>query len=650
MRVDFVRAEPYIKNPDALINVVNWGPSTFEPTWAWDFHSIEDMASCYDRLIDYDRENVGSYRPSLAEEVPTIENGGISPDGLTYRFHIRSGVSFVNGLPLTPEDVEYSFERAIVRDPEWGPVFLLIDPLLGVLSTRDGNGGFTVIFEDIDNAVVVEGEDLVFHLAKPYAPFMALLASWFSSIVSKQWCIANGDWPGTAETWEAYNNAPSSPLDGETMGTGPFKLESWTSGEVDLGRNDLYWRGPAKLEHVIFKVVDDAYAAVQMLIDGDADISYVSRQFYSLLEGVEGIRDFRNLPTMVVYLYYFNYAIPEYSPLIGSGQLDGNGIPPDFFSDIDIRKAFAYSIDYEGIINDLYLGEANQPASIIVEGVQFHNPDQPKYTFDLAKAQEHFEQAWEGQVWETGFSFALPYWQGSWTAYTLAEIVKDNIECLNPNFHMELVPVSFYMLFSRQLPFYYAGWGADFYDPDSIVRPMLHSEVPYGDAYLTGYSDPYVDYLIDAGVETIDNAERQAIYYELQSIYHEDAVSIPLAQPLNRHYERDWVQGWYHNPMAPTDFYSLWKEDNNLVNMLISYVEDLVNNEVLNQGEGNSLIKKLESAIHLIDKGNLQGASQKVNDFIDQVEALIVSERLPMEIGQELIALAQEIIESLGVI
>ncbi len=209
---------------------------------------------------------------------------------------------------------------------------------------------------------------------------------------------------------------------------------------------------------------------------------------------------------------------------------------------------------------------------------------------------------------------------------------------------MDLVWVSFYEIFSGMLPTWFTGWGADYADPDNFVFRLLHST-----QNLNGYSDPIVDELIEAGVSTVDPAERQAIYYQLQSIYHDEVIGLPIAQPLNRHYERDWVQGWYYNPVF-TDFYSISKEDTNLVNMLISYVEELVDSEVLKPGTGNSLIKKLEEAIHLMDKGNLQGASHKLNDFIDQVEALISSGRLPMEIGQELIALAQKIIESLGVI
>ena len=70
--------------------------------------SMMVVSNCYDTLVVYDRERMDRFRPLLVTEVPSLENGRISADGLTYRFTIR------NDSTLTPEDVEYSFERVMV--------------------------------------------------------------------------------------------------------------------------------------------------------------------------------------------------------------------------------------------------------------------------------------------------------------------------------------------------------------------------------------------------------------------------------------------------------------------------------------------------------------------------------------------------------
>jgi hypothetical protein len=145
-------------------------------------------------------------------------------------------------------------------------------------------------------------------------------------------------------------------------------------------------------------------------------------------------------------------------------------------------------------------------------------------------------------------------------------------------------------------------------------------------------------------MNTVDPAERQAIYYELQRIYHENVLGIPLVQPLTRHYQRDWVWGWYHNPAAAMDFYEMLKGTyQDATKNIITHIENLVNSGILGPEAGSSLNETLDSAIALMDNGDLMAASQKLNDFIDQVNAL----DLPVENRDELIALAQEIIEVL---
>jgi peptide/nickel transport system substrate-binding protein len=74
------------------------------------------------------------------------------------------------------------------------------------------------------------------------------------------------------------------------------------------------------------------------------------------------------------------------------------------------------------------------------------------------------------------------------------------------------------------------------------------------------YSNPHVNELIEKGITEIDPSKRKEIYYELQKIYYEDVPSFVLVQALGRHWERDWIQGWYYNPIHPgTYFYDLSK-------------------------------------------------------------------------------------------
>jgi peptide/nickel transport system substrate-binding protein len=505
--------------------------------------------------------------PRLATEVPTLENGGISPDGLTYRFHIRDGVEFANGYQLTPEDVEYSIKRVMVYDAPYGPAWMLLRFLTGYSSTRDWDGSaIPEALDAIDQSVEVDGDYVVLHLATPYAPSMSILALTPCSIVSKQWCIENGDWPGTRATMPDYYNHWPTPFDtwewedSVSMGTGPFVLGSCTEEEKVLARNDAYWRGPAQLETVIVKSIHDWETRKQMFLDGDVDICHVFATEYTELEGVEGIRVHTGLLRLVVDGLNFNFEIAGTSPFIGSGLLGEDGIPTDFFANPDIRKGFAYAFDYDGFIDSFFQGEAIRPATPVMEGLPFYNPEQEKYTTDLAQAELHFRNA---GVWDSGFRFTLVYNEGNFLKQDLAEFLKTTIESINPRFHLDVIgipwPEYWNAWSSGQLPLkLFASWGADYPDPDNLVYPYMYSSGYYPP--FQGYSDPVVDSLIEDGWHETDPVLREAIYYELQRIYHDDAPGIILAQTIARHYERTWVRGWYHNPITRMDFYTISKE------------------------------------------------------------------------------------------
>lgn len=546
-----------VKNPDTLI-IADYGTvNSLDPAYAYDTASGSRIMNIYEPLIFFDGEKTGEFVPMLATRVPSVDNGLLSVDGMTYIFPIREGVKFHNGEMLTPEDVEYTFERAMVQDRSGGPIWMFFEPLLGIGGSRDGEGEISIDFADIDNAVEVVGDSVVFHLASPYPPFLGILANSWGGIVNKKFVVENGGWDGTADTWQDFNG----PAPGEeilhkiTCGTGPFELERWDPAvETVLIRNDDYWREPAKLKRVVFKYIEEWTTRKLMFLAGDVDVVQVDTQYIQEMEGIEGIRIYKDLPGLVVGAAFYNFEInPEGNTDIGSGQLDGQGIPPDFFSDKDIRLAFSYSFDWTVFLRDVYFNEASQPSSPIINGLPYINPEQPVYSRDRAKAEEHFKKAWGGKVWENGFKFTILYNTGNAQRRTASHIFEDNVEALNPKFRIEVRPVEWatYLdeLTANKLTLFILGWGADYPDPHNFVHPFMHTDGSF--SAFQSYSNPEVDALIAEGIATVDPAKRQEIYYQLQALYYEDVPSIGLYQPLERRYERDWVKGWYYNSVIP---------------------------------------------------------------------------------------------------
>lgn len=539
-----------IKNPTTFIEATIGDPDTLDPAAAYDTASGEAIELVYDTLITYNKESTTSYVPVLATEWT------ISTDGKTYRFHIRKNVKFSNGNDLAPSDVEYSFERGMVQDYSAGPQWMLFEPFFGGTafgsSSRDADGKLMPLSQ-LTSAVNVDGEWVQFNLATPYEPFLQILCGSWGSIVDKEWCIEQGDWDGTQASYEKLNNPESDawPMHAKMMGTGPFVFDYWDQAvEISFSRNDNYWRKKANFEKVVIKNVGEWTTRKLMLENGDADWVYVPVEYYSEMDGVTGLTVYRDLPLVQLDSFFFVYHISNQSSFIGSGKLDGQGIPLDFFTDINVRKAFCYSFNWDQYIQQVMQGHGIQPDSPIVKGLSYYNADLPKYSFDTAKAEQYFKTAWNGQVWEKGFTMTLAYNSGNTTRKTACDILAANINALNSKFHVTVAAQEWTSYNSQWrkylLPCFQVGWLPDYLDAHNFIVPWMASYGPF--SKFQGYGSPAIDELIAKGIGSTSSTERQSIYNQLAQQYYNDAPGILLVQPTGNRYFKDWIQGFFFNP------------------------------------------------------------------------------------------------------
>jgi peptide/nickel transport system substrate-binding protein len=553
-------AAPAIKNPDTLIMAANSDIDSLDPAKAYDNVSWSMISVMYDRLVDFDGANLGKFVPELATAVPTVANGGISKDGLTYTFKIKTGVKFSNGYPLTAEDVAYSFKRNMVTDPDAGPDWIWYQVFLAGGGSRGDDGKIAVDYKDIDGAVQVKGNTVVFKLAKPFPAFLGTLAGKWASIVSKKWIAEQGGWDGTEATWQKFNNPESGKetLANIAMGTGPYKLVRWDKGvELDVARNDTYWGPKPSLKNGVFKVVDEQATRKLMLVQGDADIIYVPATNFPEMATEKGITIYKNLPSLDLSGAHFNLKINDKdNPNIYSAKLDGQGIPPDFFSDINVRLGFIYAWDEKTEIRDGFNGNSLDPVTPFPKGLPFKNAKLESKPHDMAKAAEYLKKAWGGQLWDKGFKFDILFNAGNLERETAAKIIAENLASLNPKFQIGVRGVEWPVFLEerkqKRMPIYMLGWSPDYPDADDYALPYMHSTGDF--AGRQGYNNPVADDLVKkAGVE-LDPAKRQAYYYQLQDIWLKDAIAIIFSQPLRQRFVKDWVKGYYYSPMETQEF------------------------------------------------------------------------------------------------
>ncbi len=552
-----------VKNPDTLIIQEFGDPESLDPAFEYDTTSSALVTwNIYETLVFFKGARTDLYEPMLATEVPSVVNGGISKDGKTYTFKIRQGVKFSDGNPLTPEDVKYSLMRIMLMDRDAGPSWLLLAPILGfdVQSTRDDKGNLIPdIWDRTNRAIQVKGDTVVITLQEPYGPFLSILATW-SPVSSKKFVVANGGWDGTKATVSSFNNPPkpdATTLFDKSAGTGPFKLERWDRGTktVTLVRNDAYWRTPAKLRRVIYQTVDEFGPRRLALQNGDVDTlgTSTSRDEQPAVTGIPGVRIVDDLAQLVnsPALFMTLNIDPQGNPDVGSGKLDGNGIPPNFFADIHVRRAFAHLVDRQAYIDQAYRGKGRLGTGPIPYGLLGYSPRGKWYEVSKEKAIAEFKEAWGGQVWNNGFKFTLSFNTGNVARQTGAQMVKEAVESLNPKFKIDIrgITWSTYLGLYREskLPMFFIGWGADYPDPDNFIGPFMQSSGSFAKAQ--GYKNPEADRLIAQAAREPDPKKREQLYFRLQEIAYQDVPTIYLIYRTSFVVMRSWVKGWYHNPM-----------------------------------------------------------------------------------------------------
>ncbi|MCR4294264.1 MAG: ABC transporter substrate-binding protein, partial [Elusimicrobia bacterium] len=460
-----------------------------------------------------------------------------------------------DGSALSAADVKYSLMRFLLLDREGGPSNLLLYALLGVRSASELPPD--KIFDLADKAISTEGGSVVLRLQKPFAPLMGILAN-FAHVVSKGYVNANGGWDGRKETWLQHRNPAKekSALFARANGTGPFRLESWDRAgkRIVLVRNDAYWRKPASLARVNLIALSNSLERRKRLAEGLIDVAFVERRYLDQFQGLPGVVVTDGLPALEAQnSVLFNQKIEtKENPWIGKGKL-GDGVPPDFFADVEVRKAFAFAFDYDAFIIEGYRSKAIQARGPIPAVLFGYNERQKPWPFSPYQAEGAFKRARNGEVWERGFSLSMAYTEGNSERRIACRLLKEGVEKINPKFRVECRALPESKLLdefrARRLPAFVYRWILDYPDPHNAVEPYLHSRGYF--ASLLGYSNPRADAMIESAAAEVDPAKRKALYRELQALAIFDVPALFTADSYNIVVRRAKVQGWLYHPIQP---------------------------------------------------------------------------------------------------
>ncbi|MCJ2877480.1 peptide ABC transporter substrate-binding protein [Rhizobium pusense] len=462
-------------------------PTVFNPLMAK--IEVDDGVhfSLFDALFRATPEGV--IVPSLAAEVPSQANGGISADGLEWRIKLRDDVKWHDGNPFTAEDVKFTLE-------------LTVDPNFKSWRTLGHS-----LLRDI---TIVSPTELTWRMEKPFSPYLALLTETF--IVPKHVLEPEAD-----RNAAPFNQAP--------IGTGAFKWGNRVAGDhLSLVANTEYFGEGPFIEELIFKYIPDITVLYTQFKSGDIDV--VGRQYIS----ADNYEEAKTLPDRVVSVaagasvegVYFNMGKPQ-------------------FQDAAVREAIYAAIDKQIIIEQVYYGVPIATESVLPPSSFYYNPDLPKHEFNLDRAKEILDQAgWvpgsDGIRAKDGvrLSFNNSTTSGNhlreqtqqFIQQTLAEV---GIEMKISNMPAAVIWGEFWMMSQFESVLVGSNYTVSS-DPDVTNRFHSKSSNALGGSGSNNaqYNSPKVDALLDEGARTFDTEARKKIYDEVQSVIRADLPVLPL--------------------------------------------------------------------------------------------------------------------------
>lgn len=431
----------------------------------------------------------GEFIPDLAEEIPSVANGGISEDGLTWTVHLRKDVKWHDGQPFTSKDVRFTYET-------------LLNPDVAVRS-RLGADKITAFDTPDDYTVVMK-------LSEPYAPFIWV---WNVYAIIPEHILSNVPDINKAE----FNSNP--------VGTGPYVFGERVAGDhISFTANPNYHLMKPAIKTRIHKVVPDQTVLFTQFKTGEVD-------FYGL-QGIpfDRIEEAKNLPDRVAVIspgnwtqfIYFNLGKPQFKEKV-------------------VRQAIYLAIDKDTWINDIEYGLPLRTLSYLPAEHWAYNTSLKDPGYNLDKAKQMLDEA----GWKPGsdgirekdgvrLAFSMSTTAGNKSREQAQLLIQQSLKVVGIDMEIKNFPGSVVWgeyTTKCQYDTLMVYWDPPFgFDPD-YTKYIHSSQIPIETgvgANYTQYRNAEVDKLLEEGVHELDPEKRKPIYWRIQEILLDELPFAPI--------------------------------------------------------------------------------------------------------------------------
>ena len=494
----YTTTDPVGKKGGNVVEITFADAKTNNPMLTADNVSSNRISIQFLSLLDINPDDALAF-PSLATQVPTRENGGISQDGLTYTFKLRNDVKWHDGQQFTAKDVVFTYQTLMKKELASPRTADLVERIASVSNPDD----YTVVFK----------------LNKIVAPFLV------SNCASAGYGIVPQHILGSVAVDQLKQHPFSTGDPTVSVGTGPFKFKEWVKDDhATFVKNPSYFLGEPALDSYISKVVKDTNAVVASLKTGEADWGTGIP-----LASYEDMQKQQNVTVSKYDQYNFEFSAFQIDPAKST-----------LFQQKEVRQALTYALDREAMAQAIYIGLAT-----VAQGTEptlsfAYAPDQMKvkYAYDPQKATQLLDSAgWvaggDGIRAKDGKKLQFTIWTnaGNKARESLITVMQQQWKAIGVDATPKTEDFASLVTRITETHDFEVAMLGFIWDIDPDQGTMWATKSYTGGFNLGKYSNPQVDKLIESGLTELDTAKRKQIYIDMQNAVLEDAPSIILVFP-----------------------------------------------------------------------------------------------------------------------
>lgn len=493
-------------------------PTTLDPQIAAFAADLSAVKQLFRGLFYYDGADLNVV-PAAATEVPTVENGGVSEDGLTYTINLRDDLTWSDGEPLTAHDFEYALRRLF--DPEAGATGYYFGFYTAIEGAEDAVAGTGAL-----DAVAVRAIDdttLEIKLSRELPTLLTLLAMWPAYPVRQDVIEQYGD------QWIEAGNL---------IGNGPFVLSEWEHGDhITVTANQNYWgEDRSTIQTIEFRIIPDESAALVAYQNGELDMAPIP---------LADTPDFEGHPEQLRYAELTTFA------------WDFNNTVPPFDNDL-VRKAFSAATDRDVYIASVRGGVGEPTTGWLPPGLPGYEADRgSEWAFDPELARSLLGEA--GYPDGEGLPAVTLTIGDSADERLSAEFLQQQIkQNLGVDISIEVLEGATFQdrVLSSDYQVTFLAWGADYADPENWIPQLFGTGAGFN---VHGYSNAEADAILAQAALELDNEERIELYQKAEEVIIEEDMGVaPIYHSVRNWLVKPWVDGLVKTGLdaeVPGDFF-----------------------------------------------------------------------------------------------